>query len=86
VGHCTNLSLTDPNIVYDSIKFILKPLGKSRLFYRFPTRKEYRIEYNLIIVRGYIGNNRAGLIPSAGATILITYRIGEGVRGNIVSR
>ena len=49
-------------------------------------RKEFRIEYdpnyNAFIV---FGNNRAGMIPSSSSEILITYRTGGGVSGNIVT-
>lgn len=49
-------------------------------------RKEFRIEYdpnyNAFIV---FGNNRAGMIPSTSSEILINYRTGGGVSGNIVT-
>lgn len=49
-------------------------------------RREYRVEYDSEYASFVIfGNNRAGLIPSKGSHIEITYRIGGGVRGNIVS-
>lgn len=50
------------------------------------SRKEFRIEndpnYNAFII---FGNNRGGLIPSRGSNISVTYRIGGGVAGNIVT-
>lgn len=49
-------------------------------------RKEFRVEYdpayNAFVI---FGNNRAGLIPSSASSINITYRIGGGVYGNIVT-
>jgi hypothetical protein len=49
-------------------------------------RREFRVEYdpdyNAFVL---FGNNRAGLIPSDGSTIDITYRVGGGVAGNIVT-
>lgn len=49
-------------------------------------RKEYRVEYdpnyNAFII---FGNNRAGMVPSNGSQILVTYRTGGGVAGNIVT-
>jgi hypothetical protein len=49
-------------------------------------RREYRIEYtsdySVFII---FGNNRAGLIPPAGAVITVTYRVGGGINGNIVT-
>lgn len=49
-------------------------------------RREFRIEYDpnygAFIM---FGNNRAGLIPSNGSMILVTYRVGGGPSGNIVT-
>jgi hypothetical protein len=49
-------------------------------------RKEYRIEYksdySLYVI---FGNNRAGLCPSLNATINVTYRVGGGPIGDIVT-
>ena len=48
--------------------------------------REYRVEYNsdysVFII---FGNNRAGYIPPSGATIQVTYRVGGGTSGNIVT-
>lgn len=49
-------------------------------------RKEFRVEYdpnyNAFIM---FGNNRAGLIPAESSQINISYRVGGGVVGNIVT-
>jgi len=49
-------------------------------------RREFRVEYdpayNAFVV---FGNNTAGLIPSPSSAIVITYRSGGGVAGNIVT-
>lgn len=49
-------------------------------------RREYRVEfdsaYRVFVI---FGNNRAGLIPAKGSQVVITYRQGGGVRGNIVT-
>lgn len=45
-------------------------------------RVEYDAEYNAYVM---FGNNRAGMIPSIGSDILIKYRTGGGVSGNIVA-
>lgn len=49
-------------------------------------RKEFRIEYdtnyNAFVI---FGNNRAGLIPAPSSQINISYRVGGGVVGNIVT-
>lgn len=49
-------------------------------------RKEFRVEYDPLY-NAYVifGNNRAGLIPSTGSQIEVTYRSGGGVAGNIVT-
>jgi len=49
-------------------------------------RREYRIEYNSDY-QAFImfGNNRTGVIPSNGSRIAITYRVGGGIVGNIVT-
>lgn len=49
-------------------------------------RREYRVEYNSNYQAFVMfGNNRTGLIPSNGSRIRITYRIGGGLSGNIVT-
>lgn len=49
-------------------------------------RREYRVEYDSTYTSFVIfGNNRAGMIPSKGSRIEITYRYGGGKRGNIVT-
>lgn len=83
------LSLTDPNITYDSIKVYIEGSAWERVEYFTDSqpRKEFRVEYNSDYSAWIIfGNNRAGLIPSLGTKIAVTYRIGEGTRGNIVSQ
>ncbi len=49
-------------------------------------RREFRVEYDPDY-NAYVmfGNNRAGLIPSMGSVISITYRVGGGPAGNIVT-
>lgn len=49
-------------------------------------RQEFRVEYGPAY-NGFIifGNNRAGQIPTIGANIEISYRVGGGVVGNIVT-
>lgn len=49
-------------------------------------RREYRVEFDSLY-RAFVmfGNNRAGMIPSNGSEISITYRSGGGVNGNIVT-
>lgn len=49
-------------------------------------RREFRVEYDPAY-NAYIifGNNRAGLVPSNGSQINVTYRAGGGLSGNIVT-
>jgi hypothetical protein len=49
-------------------------------------RREYRVEYDPAY-NAYVmfGNNRAGLIPSVGSSIQLTFRAGGGFAGNIVT-
>lgn len=49
-------------------------------------RKEFRLEYNSDY-SAYIvfGNNRAGISPANGSIITVTYRVGGGTVGNIVT-
>lgn len=49
-------------------------------------RREYRVEYNANYNAFILfGNNRAGISPSVGSQIQISYRTGGGVVGNIVT-
>jgi hypothetical protein len=49
-------------------------------------KKEFRVEYNTIYNAFIIfGNNRAGQMPSLNADIRVSYRVGGGVVGNIVT-
>lgn len=49
-------------------------------------RREFRVEYdssyNVFLM---FGNNRAGLIPSGGSIVSVSYRVGGGPSGNIVT-
>ena len=49
-------------------------------------RKEFLVSYDSSY-NAYVifGNSKAGFIPSAGSTIVISYRVGGGVAGNIVT-
>ncbi len=49
-------------------------------------RREFRVEYDANY-KAYVmfGNNRAGLIPSLGSMIDVSYRVGGGPAGNIIT-
>jgi hypothetical protein len=76
------------SVIYDSIVVRVDGVIWERVDYFTDSqpRKEYRVEIDSEY-RSYImfGNNRAGLSPPNGSRISITYRIGGGVRGNIVT-
>ena len=49
-------------------------------------RKEYRVEFDSEYTAYFIfGNGVAGMIPSVGSLIVISYRIGGGVKGNLIT-
>lgn len=49
-------------------------------------RKEYRVEFDSTYAAFIIfGDNKAGMIPTNGSSIVVTYRNGGGTRGSIIS-
>lgn len=77
-----------PSVIYDSVNVRVDGVlwEKVEYFTDSQPRKEYRVEFDSDY-RAFIlfGNNRAGLSPSNGSQIQITYRVGGGVAGNIVT-
>ena len=75
-------------VIYDSIRVYVDGVAWERVDYFTDSqpRQEYRVEFDSNY-RAYIifGNNRTGLIPSSGSSILIDYRQGGGAIGNIVT-
>jgi len=75
-------------VIYDSVRVQVDGIQWEEVEYFTDSkpRKEYRVEfdsqYNAFVV---FGNNRSGVIPSSGSQIVVTYRVGGGTRGNIVS-
>jgi hypothetical protein len=63
-----------------------KRLEKVDYFTDGKGRNEYRVEYNSSW-NGFVmfGNGKAGRSPNVGSQIIATYRIGGGVRGNIIT-
>lgn len=76
------------SVIYNSITVRINGILWERVEYFTDSqpRKEYRVEfdsdYRCTII---FGNNRAGLSPANGSTIEVTYRVGGGVVGNIVT-
>lgn len=75
-------------VIYDSIRVEVDgvPWVPVDYFTDSQPRREYRVEFDSNY-NGYVifGNNRAGIIPSPNSQIRLTYRIGGGPNGNIVT-
>ncbi len=75
-------------VIWDSIRVDVDGVRWTQVEYFTDSqpRREYRVEFDSTYT-GYVifGNNRAGLIPNQGSTVIVTYRSGGGVRGNIVT-
>lgn len=75
-------------VIYDSVRVDVDGVRWTQVDYFTDSqpRREYLVsfdsEYRAFIM---FGNNRAGLIPSQGSKIVVTYRQGGGAIGNIVS-
>ncbi len=82
------VELTDIPVIFDSIRVFVDGVQWTEVefFTDSQPRREFRVEFDSEY-RAFVifGNNRAGLIPSVGSTILVVYRNGGGTIGNIVS-
>ena len=76
------------SVIYDSVSVKVDGSEWERVDYFTDSqpRKEYRVEYDSDY-RAYVmfGNNKVGLSPANGSDIQITYRVGGGTTGNIVT-
>lgn len=83
-----SIALTDGPVIWDSVRVQVDGVDWVQVDYFTDSqpRQEYRVEYDPNY-NGFVmfGNNRAGMIPSPSSAILITYRTGGGVAGNIVT-
>lgn len=82
------ITLEEFPVIYDSVRVQVDGVLWSQVDYFTDSqpRREYRLEFNSNYQAFVIfGNNRAGLIPSQGSKISITYRKGGGSIGNIIS-
>lgn len=81
-------TLTNTPVLFDSVRVDVDGTRWTQVEYFTDShpRKEYRLEYDSDF-QGFIifGNSRAGLVPSSGSQIAVTYRTGGGVRGNIIT-
>jgi hypothetical protein len=83
-----SVALSSSPVIFDSIRVKVDGTSWSEVNYFTDSqpRREFRVEFNSNYEAFVIfGNNRAGLIPSTGSKIIVNYRQGGGVRGNIIS-
>ena len=83
-----SVSLKYQPVIYDSVRVIVDGVKWEQVEYFTDSqpRREYRLEYDSNYSAFIVfGNNRAGLIPSIGSKIRVTYRSGGGIKGNLVS-
>jgi hypothetical protein len=75
-------------VIFDSVRVTVDGVSWKQVSFFSSSNplKEFRVEYDANY-NGFImfGNNTAGLIPSNGSQIVVTYRTGGGVQGNIVT-
>jgi len=86
VGQTVSLSYFP--VIYDSIRVSVDGVRWNEVDYFTDSqpRREYRVEFDSTYTAYVIfGNNRAGLLPSQGSQISVTYRTGGGSIGNIVA-
>jgi hypothetical protein len=80
--------LVSSPVLFDSIRVLVDGVKWQQVdfFTDSQPRREFRVEYDSNY-RAFVvfGNNRTGLIPAEGSNIDITYRVGGGVIGNIIS-
>lgn len=82
------ININHPNIIFDSIRVSVNGMLWTQVDYFTASNplKEYRVEFNSDYSAVVIfGNSQAGLIPSSGSQISISYRLGGGIIGNIVA-
>ena len=75
-------------VIWDSVRVSVDGVRWAEVDYFTDSqpRREFRVEYDSNYQAFVVfGNNRAGLIPSNGSKIIIRYRRGGGVAGNIIS-
>lgn len=81
-------ALEEGPVIFDSIKVEVDGVRWDHVdsFTDSQPRREFRIEYDSSY-RAFVitGNNRAGFIPPEGSTVKITYRVGGGTIGNVIT-
>jgi len=82
------ITLTNLPVIYDSVLVAVDGIRWAQVDYFTDNqkRREYRVEFDSNWTAFVVfGSSRAGLIPSNGSQITVTYRVGGGARGNIVT-
>lgn len=83
-----SFALTATPVIYDSIRVEVDGIRWTQVDYFTDSqkRREFRVEFDSSW-QGFVifGNSRSGLLPSNGSRIAVTYRVGGGTRGNIVT-
>ena len=82
------LSLPASPVLFDSIRVQVDGTSYVRVdaFTDSSPRREYRVEFNADFEAFIVmGSSKAGIIPSLGSSIAVTYRTGGGTIGNIVT-
>lgn len=83
-----SITLDQSPVIFDSIRVYVDGVQWEEVDYFTDSqpRREFRVEFDSNYQAFVIfGNNSAGLIPSSGSRILVVYRNGGGIIGNIVS-
>ncbi len=82
------ITLASNPVIFDSIRVDIDGVQWERVdfFTDSKPRREHRVEFTSDY-EGFIifGNNSAGAIPPIGSTIVVTFRTGGGVVGNIIT-
>lgn len=82
------LTLAKSPVIFDSINVLIDGTMWTKVDYFTDSkeRQEYRVEfdssYNAYII---FGNSKSGLIPQVGSSIIVSYRVGGGTNGSIIT-
>jgi hypothetical protein len=82
------ITLNQNPVIFDSVQVTVDGVIWSKVDYFTDSqpRREFIVEYDSTYTAYVIfGNSKAGMVPSSGSQIVITYRQGGGSAGNIVS-
>jgi hypothetical protein len=81
-------TLAQNPVIYDSIRVDVDGTRWTQVdfFTDSQPRQEYRVDFDSSY-NGFVifGNSQAGAIPSQGSQVVVTYRVGGGSRGNIIT-